>query len=187
MQKGGKDMPTAEKNKLVSLHFNSVYDEYFDEIRRFTAVRCSDPDILSDLLQEIWFEYYKTVAKKGTDYAKEPLALLYKIARRKTARYFSVKKELMRLIPISDEEGDTDLPDIYTDAEEKALSSVEAERIWEILSSYSAEIRKIVYLYFYEDMSLPEISRATGLSLSNVKNKLYRTLKELKERSENDV
>lgn len=180
-------MPTEEKTKLVSLHFNSVYDEYFDEIRRFTAVRCSDPDQLSDLLQEIWLEYYRAVAKNGTDYARSPLALLYKIARRKTARYFSLKKELMRLIPVNGEESEIVLPDIYTDAEEKALSSVEAERIWVILSSYPAETRKIVYLYFYEDMSLPEISRATGLSLSSVKNKLYRTLKELKERSEQYV
>ena len=180
-------MPTTEKHELVSLHFNSVYDEYFDEIRRFTAIRCSDPDTLTDLLQEIWFEYYKTVAKKGTDYAKEPIALLYKIARRKTARFFSLKRKLMKIIPLNDEEGEILLPDIQTDAEEKALSSIEAERIWEFLSSYPAETRKIIYLYFYEDISLPEISRATGLSLSNVKNKLYRTLKELKERSEHDV
>lgn len=180
-------MPTEEKTELISLHFNSVYDEYFDEIRRFTAVRCSDPDQLSDLLQEIWLEYYRSVAKKGVDYAKEPIALLYKIARRRTARYFSLKKKLMKLVPVNEEDDKILLPDIYTDAEEKALSSVEAERIWEILSSYPSEIRKIFYLYFYEDMSLPEISRATGLRLSSVKNKLYRTLKELKERSEQYV
>lgn len=175
-------------NKIsVSLHFNSVYDENFDEIRRFTAVRCQDPDDLSDLLQDIWLEYYKIVEKKGADYPKSPLALLYRIARRKTARYFSLKRELMKLIPIDSGENETVLPDVFTDAEEEALSSVEAEKIWEILSTFPAETRKIVYLYFYEDLSLPEISKATGLTLSNVKNKLYRALKELKERSKHDV
>lgn len=182
-------MPHTKERELITLHFNRVYDESFDAVRRFAAARCSDPDQLSDLLQEIWFEYYGVLTRKGTDYVKDPLALLYKIARRKTFGYWSLKKELMKLVPISTAEAELELPDMWGDAEEVAISSAEAERIWELLSLYPAETRKVIYLYFYEDMSLPEISRAMGWSLSNVKNRLYRTLNDIreKERSEQDA
>lgn len=181
-------MPHNEKKELVMEHFNRVYDSTFDSVRRFTASKCADVESLPDLLQEIYFEYYKLVCRKGTDYVKEPAAMLIKIAKHKLAAHYSLKNRLSALLPLSvDEDGESDPPDPLADTEEAVLDKDEAERIWDLLSEYPADVRKVFYLHYAEDMPLKEIARAMGLSLSSVKNKLYRTLNEIRERSENDV
>ena len=43
------------------------------------------------------------------------------------------------------------------------------------------DVQGIIKLRFFEEMSLKEISRITGLNLNTVKTKLYRGIKQLKE------
>ena len=49
------------------------------------------------------------------------------------------------------------------------------------LDSLELDVQGIIKLRFFEEMSLKEISRITGLNLNTVKTKLYRGLKQLKE------
>jgi len=41
-------------------------------------------------------------------------------------------------------------------------------------------VQKVFYLFYELDLTIPQIARALSIGESNVKNKLYRTLKELK-------
>lgn len=49
------------------------------------------------------------------------------------------------------------------------------------LNSLELDVQGIIRLRFFEELSLKEISRITGLNLNTVKTKLYRGLKQLKE------
>lgn len=49
------------------------------------------------------------------------------------------------------------------------------------LNSLDLDVQGIIRLRFFEELSLKEISRITGLNLNTVKTKLYRGLKQLKE------
>ena len=49
------------------------------------------------------------------------------------------------------------------------------------LDSLELDVQGIIKLRFFEEMSLKEISRITGLNLNTVKTKLYRGIKQLKE------
>ena len=49
------------------------------------------------------------------------------------------------------------------------------------LDSLEIDVQGIIKLRFFEEMSLKEISRITGLNLNTVKTKLYRGIKQLKE------
>ena len=49
------------------------------------------------------------------------------------------------------------------------------------LDSLELDVQGIIKLRFFEELSLKEISRITGLNLNTVKTKLYRGLKQLKE------
>lgn len=180
-------MPKNNCNELVSEHFDRVYDNTFDALRRFTASRCANVDLLPDLLQEIYLEYFNIISRKGVKYAKEPIALLMKIARRKLSAQFTLKEKLSSVfISVSEEEYES-MPDFLSDTEDTVIDKTEAEEIWAMLSEYPNETKKIFYLYYAEDMPLKEIAAAVKMPLSSVKTRLYRTLNELKERSNSDV
>lgn len=49
------------------------------------------------------------------------------------------------------------------------------------LDNLELDVQGIIKLRFFEEMSLKEISRITGLNLNTVKTKLYRGIKQLKE------
>ena len=49
------------------------------------------------------------------------------------------------------------------------------------LDKLEMDVQGIIKLRFFEEMSLKEISRITGLNLNTVKTKLYRGIKQLKE------
>ena len=60
---------------------------------------------------------------------------------------------------------------------------IEKEMINEIkkfLDSKSLEIQKIFYLHYFFDLTIAEIAEELSISESNVKNKLYRTLKDMR-------
>ena len=48
------------------------------------------------------------------------------------------------------------------------------------LSSKGDEVRKIFHLFYRFDLTIAEIARLLDTSESDVKNKLYRTLKEIR-------
>ncbi len=167
-------------------HFNEIYDATFAGVRKFVAAKCTDTAYLSDILQEIYLEYYKLLLYKGRAYVKNDRAMLFKIAKRKIYAYYSLKEKLKRFLPLGNRNVDGEEyedEDILRedDTFDGFFEEMEAKRIWGCIETYPADIRKICYLYFYEEMSLAEIAEATGYGLSAVKNKLYRTLREIRE------
>ena len=55
-----------------------------------------------------------------------------------------------------------------------------AARVYTYLSSKPTDVKKVFYLYYSLDLTIPEIAKQLSMSESNVKNKLYRTLKEMR-------
>ena len=177
----------ANDPEVCKVHFNAVYDSTYDRIKRFAAIRCADPQALADILQDTYLAYFRLIRKYGVDYAKDPESVLCQIAKRKIFRYYSLRQKLASILPlfrendkgetycIADEEGCF----AFEHTEETILSDLESKRIWDRIGLYPPETRKVLYLYFALDMPLAEIAEKTGLSLPNVKNKLYRTLAEI--------
>ena len=56
---------------------------------------------------------------------------------------------------------------------------VQKADIWNYLKKKNPDIQRIFYLYYNLDFTIKEISEELNLKESDVKNKLYRTLKEL--------
>ena len=180
------------KNRDICMEcFNRIYDETFDEIKQYIALKCADPSYIPDILQDTYFEYYRVLQRKGTDYAKDNHALIFKIAKRKVFRFYSMKQKLSVLLPLfhTNEDGSEYCTLNENESENScdiALNGIEAERIWSIINTYPADVRKIMYLYFSCNMSHSQIAEKLGCSLSNVKNKLYRTLAEIRKKENCD-
>ena len=57
----------------------------------------------------------------------------------------------------------------------------EKSRVWYAVSSLPEQMRVVIHLFYYENMSVSEISAATGKSVSAVKTALHRSRQKLKE------
>lgn len=166
--------------------FSLVYEMTYNEIRKFASCRCGDPQHLPDLLQEIYLEYYRTLRRRGCDYVRDDRALILKIASRRAMRYYSLKQRMRQLMPLSstDENGNSvelDIPDPAL-TEDSVITSEESAEIAKEISRLPAETRKIIYLYYAEEMSLSEIAGEMNMKLSTVKTKLYRGVERVRKR-----
>ncbi len=176
----------ADKQDLDE-RFDRVYDLTYLEIRRFVAAKCGDPDYIPDILQEIYLEYYKALGKKDSDNIENDRAFVFGIASKRVKKYYSFKQRMRKILPLSavnsddGTEYDIDVPDPH-DITEGIISGDEGRALRAELSGYSPEIRKIIYLYYCEEMKLSEIAEATGMKLSTVKNKIYRTVSSIKKK-----
>lgn len=171
--------------------FNRIYDETFDDLARFIAVKCHDVAEIPDLLQETYTDFYRYLLKHGAEHVRHPRGLLFKIAKRKLFRHYALKAKMKHVLSLDqpgDEGGDT-----LQNDRRLAVEPVDVETRWvyerwlAMIAEYPADVRKIYHLYYYEDMKLREIADVMGLSVSNVKNKLYRTRHELRTRWEEEV
>ncbi|NLF28203.1 MAG: RNA polymerase sigma factor [Clostridiales bacterium] len=182
---------TADREACAEA-FQRIYEETFADMRRYVAFKCADVSYIPDILQETYLAFYRLMLRGGPDCARNGRAVLYKIARRKVYAYYTLREAAKRLLPLSRTRGEQEeepSPERFFEeagVEEQALNKAESERLWRVVSSYSADVRKIFYLFFYEGMSHAEIAAALGCGLSNVKNKLYRTLSQIREREMRD-
>ena len=79
----------------------------------------------------------------------------------------------------NDNDTDIELKDDF-DLEQDIITKENMDKIWKYVKNKDLETTKIFYLYFGLGLKISEISKELGLTKSNVKNKIYRTLRELK-------
>lgn len=160
-----------KNNKIEK--FNQIYNETYHNILKFVICSCYNIEDVNDIIQDIYLELYKALNKKdildfnryvmgiAKNKIKKHYSFLYKIKEN-----FSLKKEI-----------DNISNDI--NIEQELINKMDTEFIWDYLKSKNVIIHKIFCLYYYEGLTLKEISELLKLKESNVKNLLYRTLKEL--------
>jgi len=66
--------------------------------------------------------------------------------------------------------------------EEQALDNVEAGEIMQAVLELPTKYREVVYLKYYSDMTVSEIARVCGINDSNVRVRLHRAYRMLKEK-----
>lgn len=169
-------------------YFNQIYDQTKGDIMALITAKCGNLADVEDILQETYTEIYNIIEKKGTDYIVYPKAFTEKIAAQKIYRYYRWLdrfKEKFVYKKEETEEVELDLTDLAVDTFEIETWMEEKELKKEIESFLQAkpqDIRKIFYLFYYMDKTIEQISILMDIKPSNVKNKIYRTLKEMRQR-----
>jgi len=173
----------------INARFNEIYDSTNKPVLAFITTKCGNTADISDIFQDTYMELYQLMSKRGTEYITDDKALVLKIAKRKIARYYSVWKRLQMFVPMTikndeNEEieylelSDADVNSFLT--EDFAVNQVMLDSIRQFIRQKPEDVKKVFYLFYEMDMSIPEIALSLFLSESSVKNKLYRTIKELK-------
>ena len=170
----------------IASRFNEIYDSTNKSVLAFIASRCANTSDINDIFQDTYMELYQILNKHGADYIADGKAYVFRIAKRKLARYYSLLKRLQMFIPVlikTTDNEEIELSDTEIDSilmEDCVVNQIMLENAYKYIEQKPADTRKIFYLFYNAGLSISEIAEELSLSESSVKNKLYRTIKELR-------
>ena len=170
----------------VTSQFNEIYDSTYRVALSFVAAKCCNTADIHDILQDTYVELYQIIEKRGVDYIKNAKALVLRIARQKLYRYYSLIERLRMVVPITatKEDGEeVELFELESSAfltEDFVIDKLMLEDVKRFIKQKPQDVKKVFYLFYDVGLTIPEISKTLSMSESNVKHKLYRTLKELR-------
>lgn len=148
--------------------FDVVYNESYKDISRYVVLNANNIGDVKDILQNIYLEVYKNIDKVNDK------NYVFGIAKNVLKKYYRFK--FLR----KDDTEITDNIKSNINLEKTVMDKFDTELVWKYLKKKNNNIAKIIYLYYYEDFTIKEIANSLNLTESNVKNHIYRTLKELR-------
>lgn len=101
-------------------------------------------------------------------------------------RKFVWRKRIAAEIPVSKEQG-LEAFSADENLEQHMVSKEEQEAVWKAVYKLPEQLRIVILLYYMEDFKVAEIAEKLSLSISNVKSKLMRARRYLKQELEDFI
>jgi RNA polymerase sigma-70 factor (ECF subfamily) len=176
-------------NKSVHERFNEIYDLTNKAVRAFVTAKCGNTADIADIVQDTYVEVYQVLMKRGSGYVRDEKAFVLKIARQKLSRYYTLADRLGVLFFTRNKHDDFGLSELEQVAdsfltEDYVVDRAMLDEVREFLLKKPQDVRKVFYLFYDVEFTIPQIAAELGMSESNVKHKLYRTLNEIREKLE---
>jgi RNA polymerase sigma-70 factor (ECF subfamily) len=159
--------------------FEKAFEETYNKVFAFVLSKSGSYEDAEDIVQETYAELFLVIKKKGANYVKNAMQFVLHLAKKKLAAYYKKKKRSKTPV-VYDENEANGLEVEGLDIEITYIRHEAVGEIWQTLKAKPIDIQKIFALYYYADQTLAEIARLMEMTESNVKHKLYRTLKELR-------
>ena len=166
---------------LTTKDFEEIYKNTYKQTLKFIIVKCNNIDDINDIIQDTYIELLKIIKKKQPLEIDNLDSYILGIANNIIKRHYYKKKKENIVYYYSKDENDIELEikDDF-DLEQDIITKENVSQVWEYLKNKNIEVTKIFYLYFALGLKISDISKELEMTESNVKNKIYRTLKELK-------
>lgn len=162
--------------------FEKIYNLTYDKTLKYIMCKCSNIEDINDLLQDTYIELYKILKRKKYIVLENYSNYVIGIAKKKLQRHYGLLYKLRThpfLKKVEEKEYEIDIPSDI-DLEADIIIKLDAEAVWEFIKKKDIIVIKIFYLYYYSELKISEIAKELNLSESNVKNILYRTIKNIK-------
>ena len=101
-------------------------------------------------------------------------------------RKFAWRKRIAAEIPVSKEQG-LEAFSADENLEQHMVSKEEQEAVWKAVYKLPEQLRIVILLYYMEDFKVAEMAEKLSLSISNVKSKLMRARRYLKQELEDFI
>ena len=162
--------------------FNDIYDKTYSDIMKYVIVKCHNINDANDIIQDVYFEFWKILSKK--EVVKTNIkSFLIGIAINKIKKHYSILQRFKTISFFDKNSNDIELiNNIKSDIniEDLVIKNEDWNSLWKYLKNKkNQDIPKVFYLYYKLGLSLKEISSLLDKSESYIKNLIYRTLKEL--------
>jgi RNA polymerase sigma-70 factor (ECF subfamily) len=178
---------TTSKYEL-DYYFNRVYSDTLTAVSRFVVNKCGNVLDVEDILQNIYARFFRRIMKKGHEDIENPEAFLINIAKFECKNYFgSLKRHsgVASFGEFSDEqmhEIEAEMSRNSKPLEDVLCNEMLARQIFEDIATQDPLTGKIFYLHFVCDKKLDDVAKELDITLSSVKNKLYRTIERQKKK-----
>lgn len=160
--------------------FEFLYNNTYKNVLKYTICHCRNLDDANDIIQDIYTELYQTIVNKKHINLKNSESYIIGIAKNKIRGHYAQLK-----IIYQNEYDNEDLvhySDNEIDIEKELITKDNVIQVWNYLKNKSVLTARIFYLYYVMDIPIKTIAEDLEITESNVKNHLYRTQKELKEK-----
>lgn len=148
---------TVKKNEK-----REIVEKYFDMIYKLALSQTKNRDSADDVVQEVFLRFLKSDKDFQSD--EHIKAWLIRVTVNCSHNVFS-NSWAQKTAPLTE--------DIVFDTEEKG-------DVYYAVLELPQKYRAVIHLFYYEDMSIEEISKALGTNQSTVKSQLSRGRKMLK-------
>ena len=142
--------------------------------------KCSNIEDVNDLVQDTYVELYNILKKKQKIYLENCQSFVIGIAKKKIQKYYGLLYRLKNHNIYQVENEEIELPDDW-DLEVETIKKLSAEAVWNYIKTKNIKTVKVFYLYYCTEIKISQIAKELNMSESNVKNILYRTIKDIKE------
>ena len=166
----------ARPNELDDLEL--IHALYHPSIFRFLLLSLKDRDAAHSLTQDTFLRAWRSREAFRGDCSVHTwlmrIALNLLRDHTRTNRFRFWKKVSATAVDAADLK--SHLPHPTSSAEAQLIAHQQMEIVWATVASLSGRQRSIFLLRFVDELELPDIAAATGLSISTVKSHLYRAL-----------
>lgn len=161
-----------EHNEIKEIFMKS-YEEHSDAILRYCHFQTSNREIAIDLVQDTFMKTWGYLSDgKDIDNIK---AFLYKVAKNLIIDYRR-KKKTFSLDAIME----TGVEFAGDDGTDDAILEFDKKFVIGKLEELDEEAREMLTMRYVNELSIKEISEATGMTANNVSVKIHRSIDKLK-------
>lgn len=162
--------------------FSSLYEENYRRIFNYFLYGAGEIEAALDLTSDTFFKALRAWPRFENRGAS-PVTWLFKIASRELAMYFRKRGRTAITVSYDDE-----IANIRECVQESDLAVAQSEidnceeflALSELMKRLPPRYREVVFLRFFADMSIREISDMLGRSSGTVKSQLHRSMKRLR-------
>lgn len=148
-----------------------LFRKYYNEALLYTLSLCQNKEIAEDIVQNAFYKALESLDDSITNFK----AWLLTVCRNE---YYTILRKRKH---ITDGEVPVELPSEDEEYLQTIIRSEEYRLLYEAIGRLSVQQREAVTLYYFEELSIGEISKMTGKSESNVKVTLFRARESLRE------
>ena len=150
---------TEEKHRIV--------EKYFDMIYKLAYAQTKDRIHTDDVVQEVFLRFLKSDKRFESD--EHIKAWLIRVTLNCCKDVF-LSSWHKKIVPLSER------------ADEPTFDKTEISDVYNAVMELPRKYRAVIHLFYYEDMSIEDISKSLNINASTVKSQLSRGRKLLREK-----
>ncbi|RHW43369.1 sigma-70 family RNA polymerase sigma factor [Neobacillus notoginsengisoli] len=181
---GLKQLAVTDESMLVEREhiIDELMQEYSDDILHLVYTYVKNRTTAEDLTQEIFLKCYEKLSQFNQQASIK--TWLYRIASNHCKDY--LRSWYYRKITLSDKISDY-IPSKTKQVEEEIIANSEENILTNAVMNLPLKYREVVFLHYYEELSLAEISKITTVNINTIKTRLKRAKELLKDKMIEEV